>query len=118
MLDTRYWMIDDGRQTTEIKRWMTEVSKISSKSTPKLRFSVPTNFFYNCRESSTNWPYFLQNKANFKNNQIDVKLNITRDYEKIMQWTLGENKAKQSQSFDFAQDKFSNRKSACPAGER
>ena len=73
-------------------------SRISEKSTLKLRFSVPTNFFYYCRESSTNRPIFMQNKANFKNNQIDVKLIITRDYEKIMHWTLGENKPKQSQS--------------------
>ena len=29
---------------------------------------------------------------------MDVKLIITRDYEKIMYWTLGENKPKQSQS--------------------
>jgi len=27
---------------------------------------------------------------------------------KILKWTFGENKANQSQSFDFAQDKFSN----------
>jgi hypothetical protein len=41
---------------------------------------------------------FLQNKANFKNDQMDVSLIITRDYEKKLHWTLGENKAKQSQS--------------------
>jgi hypothetical protein len=37
---------------------------------------------------------------------MDVKLIITRDYEKKSHWTLGENKPKQSQSFDFAQDRF------------
>jgi len=39
----------------------------------------------------------IQNKANFKNSQMYVSLNISRDYEKILQWTLGENKPKQSQ---------------------
>ncbi len=40
----------------------------------------------------------MQNKANLKNEQMDIKLNITRDYEKKLHWTLGENKANQSQS--------------------
>jgi len=40
----------------------------------------------------------MQNKANFKNSQMYVSLNISRDYEKIMHWTLGENKPKQSQN--------------------
>jgi len=62
----------------------TDDSKISAKATP--------NVFYNCRESSTNRPLFMQNKANVKNNQMNVNLIITRDYEKIMHWTLGENK--------------------------
>jgi len=55
----------------------------------------------------------LQNKANYKNDQMDIKLNISSDYEKKLHWTLGENKPKQSQSFDgstaltagFAQDR-------------
>jgi hypothetical protein len=51
---------------TEVRKQKTEDSKISAKSTPKLRFIVPTNFFYNCREFSTNRPYFMQNKANFQ----------------------------------------------------
>jgi hypothetical protein len=50
--------------------------------------------------------YFMQNKANFKKSQIDIKLNVSSDYEKKSKRTLGENKPKQSQSFDFAQDKF------------
>jgi hypothetical protein len=41
--------------------------------------------------------YFMQNKANFRKSQMDVKLNITRDYEEKMHWTFGENKPKQSQ---------------------
>jgi hypothetical protein len=48
--------------------------------------------FYNCREHSTNRPIFMQNKANFRKSQMDVKLNKTRDYEKISHWTFGENK--------------------------
>jgi len=36
----------------------------------------------------------MQNKANFKKSQMDVKLNISRDYEKKSKWTLGENKPK------------------------
>jgi hypothetical protein len=35
---------------------------------------------------------FLQNKANFQKSQMDVKLNISRDYEKKSKWTFGENK--------------------------
>jgi len=36
----------------------------------------------------------MQNKANFKKSKMDVKLNISRDYEKKSKWTLGENKPK------------------------
>jgi hypothetical protein len=45
-----------------------------------------------CRECSTNLPFILQNKANFRKSQMDVRLNISRDYEKKSKWTLGENK--------------------------
>jgi len=65
MTDVRGQMTEDGGRTTDDRKQKAEDRKISAKSTRKLRFSVPTNFFYNCRESSTNWPYFLQNKANF-----------------------------------------------------
>jgi len=41
-----------------------------------------TKLLYNCRESSTNRPYFMQNKANFRKSQMDISLIITRDYEK------------------------------------
>jgi len=50
----------------------------------------------------------MQNKANFKNDHTDIKLNISSDYENKLHWTLGENKPNQSQSFDFAQDRSSN----------
>jgi len=36
----------------------------------------------NCREYSTNRPIFMQNKANFQKSQMNVKLNISKDYEK------------------------------------
>ncbi|OHB59280.1 MAG: hypothetical protein A2167_05600 [Planctomycetes bacterium RBG_13_46_10] len=44
----------------------------------------------------------MQNKAKFKNDQMDIKLNISSNYEKILHWILGENKPKQSQ---FAEDR-------------
>ena len=69
---------------------------MSAKSIPKLRFSVPTNVFYNCRESSTNRP-FLKNKANLRKVKMNVRSIITRDYGKIQRWTFGENKPNQSQ---------------------
>jgi hypothetical protein len=34
----------------------------------------------------------LQNKANFQKSQMDVSFNMTRDYEKKLHWTFGENK--------------------------
>ncbi len=46
------------------------------------RITKLTNMLYNCRESSTNRPIFMQNKANFRKSQMDVILNISRDYEK------------------------------------
>jgi hypothetical protein len=48
--------------------------------------------FDSCRELSTNRPVILQNKANFRKSQMDVRLNISRDYEEKSKWTLGENK--------------------------
>jgi hypothetical protein len=36
---------------------------------------------------------------------MDVNLIKTKDYDKKTHWTLGENKPKQSQSFDLAQDR-------------
>jgi len=72
------------KQKTENRRRKTddgEDSKIRAKSTPKLRFSVPTNFFYKCRGSSTNRPYFLQNKANFKKAGINVNYYLQKEYE-------------------------------------
>jgi len=47
--------------------------------------------------------YFMQNKANFRKSQMDVKLNITRDYEEKMHWTFGENKANFQKTDDRGQ---------------
>ncbi|MFQ6036008.1 MAG: hypothetical protein ACE5NM_09215, partial [Sedimentisphaerales bacterium] len=44
---------------------------------------------------------FMQNKANFRKSQMDVKLIKTRDYEKISNRTLGENKPKETQFHFF-----------------
>jgi hypothetical protein len=40
-----------------------------------------------CRESSTNRPYFMQNKPNFRKSQMNVNNTITKDYGN---WTLGQ----------------------------
>ena len=44
-----------------------------------------------------NYWQIMQNKANFRKSQMDVKLNISRDYENKSNWTLGENKPNQTQ---------------------
>ena len=76
----------------------TEGSRISEKSTLKLRFSVPTNSFYNCRESSTKRPYFMQNKANLLMHKINATFIATKDYENEIVFRIQKNKPKQSQS--------------------
>jgi len=45
-----------------------------------LRFSVPTNVFYNCPESSTNRPCFMQNKANLQNTRMNISTAIAKAY--------------------------------------
>jgi len=79
-------MQNKANSKTEDRKQNTEDSKIMAKDTP--------NVFYNCRESSTNRPCFLQNKANLQETRMDVRLNISRDYENKSNWTLGENKPK------------------------
>jgi hypothetical protein len=71
---------------------------IETSCTTDKRITKLTNLLCNCRESSTNRPYFLQNKANLPKIQMDVNLIITRDYEKKSNRILGENKTNQSQS--------------------
>jgi hypothetical protein len=58
-----------------------------------------TNLLYICRGSSpeAGKPLqigpFMQNKANFRKSQMNVKPLIIMDYENISNWALGENKA-------------------------
>jgi hypothetical protein len=40
---------------------------------------------------------FMQNKANFQDVQMNVNSILTKDYENNSNWTLGENKPKQTQ---------------------
>jgi len=62
--------------------------KLVQKSTPELDFYVTNNFFYNCRESSANRLYFLQNKPNLPEDEIDAKLVLTKNYEEKYFWAL------------------------------
>ena len=52
---------------------------------------------YELRTSfNQNWT-IMQNKPNLLDAQMDVSSVLTKDYENIANWTLGENKPKQSQ---------------------
>ncbi len=86
--DNRKRMSGCGRAARHVGRLtLIETSCATYKRTTKLN-----NLLYNCRESSTNRPIFMQNKANLGKSQMDVRLNISRDYEKKLCWTFGENK--------------------------
>ncbi len=50
----------------------------------------------------------MQNKANFRKAETSAYLFATEDYEKTVACRVYKNKAKQSQSFDFAQDRSSD----------
>jgi hypothetical protein len=52
---------------------------------------------YNCRGSSTNRPFFLQNKANFTEAKMSVNISLTRNYDNNPALPLPQNKPKQSQ---------------------
>jgi len=69
---------------------MTEDSKISAECAP--------NLFYKCRESSTNRPYFMQNKANFEKAQMNASSTMIKGYENGCLHRRKKNKPKQSQS--------------------
>ena len=47
------------------------------------------NLLYNCRESSTNRPYFLQNEPKFRKSQMNVNKVLTMNYEKKDTWWTG-----------------------------
>jgi hypothetical protein len=66
--------------------------KLERKNSPISHGTCGHGLFDKCRERSTNRPIFMQNKANFRKSQMDIKLNISRDYEKKSDWTLGKNK--------------------------
>jgi len=61
----------------EDRKQKTAGSRIRAKSTPKLLFSVPTNFFYNCRESSTNRPFYAK-QSQFSGKSNGCKLNYIK----------------------------------------
>jgi len=62
-----------GVAIAKTERQNTEDSKIMAKDKP--------NMFYNCRESSTNQAYFLQNKPNSLKAQINANSLVIKDYE-------------------------------------
>jgi len=45
---------------TEVRRQDSGDSKIKAEYTPKLQLSTLLNLLYNCRESSTNRPYYAK----------------------------------------------------------
>jgi hypothetical protein len=69
----------------------------------EIRFTLQEIALYNGRESSTNRPCFMQNKANLLNAQMNVSSVLTKYYENVPLHRRRENKAKQTQSFDSAQ---------------
>jgi len=68
----------------------------------EIRFTLQEIALYNGRESSTNRPCFMQNKANLLKKKINARFFDTKDYENE---SLRRAPGKQTQSFDFAQDK-------------
>ena len=81
---------EDSPQDALRQKQNKEDSKIMAKDTP--------NVFYNCRESSTNRPYFLQNKANFKIGKMNISIATIKDYDKEQRTINSEPYSKQSQS--------------------
>ena len=63
------FMQNKPNSKTEDRKQNTEDSKIMAKDKPSV--------FYNCRESSTNQAYFMQNKANLLAVSKMPKMNIT-----------------------------------------
>jgi len=44
-----------------------------------------------------NYQRIMQNKPNFRKSQMNLTIFSTKDYENISDWTLGQNKPKQTQ---------------------
>jgi len=57
------------------------ISRGKSEQNPHPNCSTITPMAYKCRECSTNRPIIMQNKANLRKSQMDVKLNMSSDYE-------------------------------------
>jgi len=64
---------------------------------PMLSILRNSTLLYNCRECSTNRPYFMQNKANFRKARMNANIFTIRDYVNFSVLGLRKNKAKQSQ---------------------
>jgi len=71
-------------------------------SIPMAQVLRKPTLFDNCREYSTNRPYFLQNKANFKKAQMNVNSLMIKDYENER---LRRPHGKQSQSKPISDDR-------------
>ena len=59
---------------------------------------VPIRHLYICREASTNQPFLCKTNPISEKAQMNLKIFVTRNYENISDWTLGENKPNQSLS--------------------
>ena len=53
---------------------------------------IQPNLLYNCRESSTNRPCFLQNKPNLPDGQMNVNICYTKVYSNETAFRRGKNK--------------------------
>ena len=56
------------------------------------RYAIRAPALYICREHSTNQLLFMQNKPNFRKNQMNVSILLQKAYENKRNWTLGKNK--------------------------
>ena len=74
---------------------------------------VPIRGLYNCRESSTNQAYFMQNKANVKIGKMNASCYTIKDYDKKQRTINNERYSKQSQN-----KPNSNPIKACPERSR
>jgi len=63
-----------------------------------LKLPAVISRFYNCRESSTKRPYFLQNKANVKIGKMNISIAKLKDYDKKQRTTNNECYSKQTQT--------------------
>ncbi len=88
-------MLDNGDKI--VKPGKQDSRKSGCRISEDQEIRIQSNFFYNCRESSTNWPCFLQNKANLRSAKMNVTFFLTKDYENKTAFRAQKNKPKQSQ---------------------